>query len=292
MSAAERTAELVVAYTRAGLATRPRRVPRAQYPMLLESEYATQLVSFVNEWRAAIRPLLDDLPEILREARRDSATVRLDSPTRARSHTNKAREVVKSTIERVPLVAVRSARRATDHQAKQFARQTQAALGVAVPTHDAGLDRRIAAFVHENASRLQTHGETAINAIEDILARAFTTGQSADEVAAEIVARLDVAESKARFLAHDQMGRLYAQVTRMRNKEVGVLAFRWWTQADGRVRSSHATKHKRIFPYTGSRAPSFFPGDDPGCRCWEEAVYEEIKAKVRELLGKGRQRVA
>lgn len=293
MTNADRTAELVAHYVRAGLAKRPRRIPRGQYPRLLEAEYATALVQLVNEWRAAAQEMLSELPGILDEARRDEAApqqARFDSPTRTR--TTKTRESVRSTVERVPLVAARSAKRIVDHQQKQFQKQTEAALGVKLTTHDQGLDRRIQHFITENVSRMQAYGDAVVNEVEGILARAYTSGQSADEVAEEILKRFDIAENKARFLARDQVGRLYSQVSRMRSKETGVQAFMWWTQGDGHVRSSHATKHKRIFPYEGSRAPSFFPGDDPGCRCWEEAVFEELKEKVRKLLGKGRKRAA
>lgn len=231
----------------------------------------------------------------MRAAKMFGVEVRLDESQqsyRVRSHTTRARGAVTRTLERVPVIAVRTARRATDHQKNEFMRQTEAALGVKVPTVDAGIDQRIQHFVHENVSLIQKLGEKTIGDVEGVIARAFTTGQDADEVAAEIMRRFDIAERHARFIARDQMQRLYSQVTRMRHKETGVAAFQWWTQGDGHVRSSHAVKHKKIFPYEGSRAPSFFPGDDVGCRCWEEPVFEEIKAKARELLGKGRRRVA
>ena len=433
-SAADRTAHFVAMHTRIGQAKKPRRVPRGQYPWLLESGYATQLVGLVNEWRASIRGLIDELPAILTAARRyrqdsiepelehrtviglpvvienpagsvrhwtdsdgtegsttmkwdygfidgargadgeevdfyrgpiaepdwiyivhqrkkssgfvdydedkvmigwpdaDSAkaaylaqyndprffggmtvmsradfvakieasdapgmiTHRLDESdesARVRAQTNKTRAIVKHTGERVPIVAKRTAHQVADHQQKLFARQTEAALGVSVPTFDAGLDQRIAHFITANASRIQSLGERTIGDVEGLVAHAFTTGQSPDELAAALMKRFEIAERHARFIARDQVGRLYAQVTRMRNQEVGVAVFQWWTQADGHVRDSHAVKHEKFFPYEGSRAPSFFPGDEAGCRCWEEAVFAAIKDKVRELLG-GRQRAA
>jgi SPP1 gp7 family putative phage head morphogenesis protein len=220
---------------------------------------------------------------------------RLDSSPesyRVRNYTNRARSSVTSTIQRVPVVAVRSARRVADHHSQQFGQQTEAALGVAVPTLDTGLDQRIQHFIHENVSLMQKLGEKTMGDVESIVARAFTTGESADDVAAELMRRFDIAERHARFIARDQMQRLYAQVARMRNKETGVRVFQWMTMEDADVRSWHAVKDGKFFPYEGSRAPSFFPGDEPNCRCWEEAVFEEIKARVAELLGKGRQRVA
>lgn len=220
---------------------------------------------------------------------------RLDSSPqsyRVRNVTNRARSAVTSTIQRVPIIAVRTARRAADFHKQQFARQTAAALGISVPTLDTGLDQRIQHFIHANVTKMQALGEKAIGEVESILAQAFVTGEGADDVAAAIMRRFDIAERHARFIARDQVQRLYAQVTRMRHKEVGVAAFMWKTMKDGNVRSSHAVKSDRVFPYEGSRAPSFFPGDDHNCRCWEEPWFEQLKARVRELVGKGRQRAA
>lgn len=220
---------------------------------------------------------------------------RLDSSPpsiRVRTVTNRTRSAVTTTISRVPVVAVRTARRTADHQKNQFMRQTEAALGVKVPTLDQGLDQRIAHFVHENVALIQKLGDKTVNDIESIVARAFTTGEGADDVQGELQRRFDIAERHARFIAHDQMQKLYAQVTRMRHKDAGVLAFMWKTMEDPKVRAWHAVKDNKIFPYTGSRAPSFFPGDEAGCRCWEEPVFEGIKQRVADVLGKGRERVA
>ena len=250
-------------------------VPRAAPPRLIEAEYAKELVSFVREWRVALVSLLGE---------------RTDSISRSKPHLRKARTVLTSTIQRTHHVADRTARAVVRHSKAQVARQTKAALGVTVPTVDRGVPARIEGFIHENVARIQRLGNKTLDDVETILAKAYADGLGEADVAAELHERFAIAERHARFLARDQVTKLYAKVTRMQHQEVGVRVFRWKTQRDGHVRKAHAVKHDRIFPYTGSRAPSFLPGDETGCRCWEEPVFEEIREMAG--IGKGRKRVA
>lgn len=269
------TARFVAMHARIGSRDRPHRVPRSRPPLLIESEYATQLVSFVQEWRAAIAPL-----------------IRRDDITRSKPTLDKARSGAVSSVRRTPVVAERTARRVAQHVNKQIERQTEAALGVAVPTMDYNVEPRIRAFIQENVALIQKLGNRTLDDVETILTRAYAEGLGEADIADELIKRFDIAERHARFIARDQVQRLYSQVTRMKHKEVGVSVFRWKTQEDGHVRTSHRLKSNKLFPYEGSRAPSFFPGDETGCRCYEEPTFEEIKAKVRALAGKGRRRVA
>lgn len=274
-------AQFVAMHARIGSRDRPHRIPKSRPPVLIEAEYAAQLVAFVHEWRALIAPLV----------RRDSID-RRDDITRSKPTLDRARSSVAASIRRTPVVAERTAKRVVSHVSRQIEKQTEAALGVAVPTLDHNVDPRIRSFIQENVALIQKLGNRTLDDVETILTRAYSEGLGDADVADEIMKRFDIAERHARFIARDQVGRLYAQVTRMKHKEIGVSLFRWKTQEDSHVRTAHRLKSNKIFPYEGSRAPSFFPGDDPGCRCWEEAVFDEIKAKVRALAGKGRKRVA
>ncbi len=67
---AERTAALVSMHRRAGIARRRRRVPRPQYPKLVESDYAKALVSIIREVKSLLAPVLLELPKLLADAAR------------------------------------------------------------------------------------------------------------------------------------------------------------------------------------------------------------------------------
>lgn len=281
------TVHFVDMSSRAGLVSRRRRVPRPGPPMLLEVEYAKRLVAWVDELRQEFRPLL----QLLATPRFDSAGIRLDESQhgrRVRSLTEPVRRKVERDTNRLAPEIDRTGRAVAAAHKKLLDRQTLAALGIQIPTADPKVPAKIEQFVSKNLTRIRGIGDKLVSEVEAIVIDAWDQGLSQDEVAAQIEQRIGVAESYARFLARDQMNALYAQVTRARHDEIGVRLFQWMTEGDGHVRPSHAVKHKKIFPYTGSRRPGFFPGEERGCRCWEVPVFDEI----REKLTKGRQRVA
>lgn len=281
---ANATAALVVALDRAGVASRPRMVPREIQPDFIEAAYARDLIALVAEWRAEIAPLLHDLPYLVRFDE-------LPEHARARSTIGRMREVAYRQAGRVRDRASRAGRDAVDHQGKQLQRQLKAGLGVEIPTQDRKVPSKIETFIERNVADIQALSDKTANDIQRLVLDAFERGARPEELAAEIAKRFDMAETRARLIAGNQLSRLSSQVRRDRHVEIGVTTFKWVTRNDGKVRPAHAVKHGRVFPYEGSRAPSFFPGVEPNCRCLAVPVVDEIKGKARALAGKGRRRV-
>src|SRR5678815_2300733 len=69
------TARRVRMFREAGLATKRTRVPKAQFPTLIESDFATQLITVVDRAHAMLQPLRADLPRLLESAGRDHARI-------------------------------------------------------------------------------------------------------------------------------------------------------------------------------------------------------------------------
>lgn len=289
MSAVDATARIVALHHKVGTAIPRRAVPRARQPKLIESDYAARLVDQVKQWRDAIQPLVDALPEILDAARRYRTDDDSDS-RRVRSLVLRGRQTVGRTAQVTRDQAQRAGKLVADHGKREFSRQSKAALGVELVTLDRAVPTRIGHFIAENVADITRLGDRTMGDVESLVARAFTNDMTVDELAKEIENRFGIAERHARFIASDQIKRLDAQVARMRHQEVGIATFRWKTRGDGRVRPAHAVKHDRIFPYEGSRAPSFMPGDDVACRCEAIPVFDEIRMAAG--VGKGRKRVA
>jgi SPP1 gp7 family putative phage head morphogenesis protein len=277
---ANATAALVVALERAGVASRPRMVPRELQPDFIEAAYAKDLIALIAEWRTEFAidmpslVRLDDLPE----------------SARARSAITRMRDVAYRQASRVQDRASRAGRDAVDHQSKQLQRQLKAGLGVEIPTRDERVPTLVERFVERNVADVQALSDKTANDIQRLVLDAFERGARPEELAAEIQAKFDIAETRARLIAGNQLSRLSSQVRRDRHAEIGISMFKWVTRNDGRVRSAHEVKHNRIFPYKGSRAPSFFPGEEINCRCLAVPIVDDIKSKARALAGKGRTR--
>lgn len=261
------------------------RVPIGRPTTLAEAHYAQRVIAWIGDLAVDLRTL----PRLFSEPRHDA--IRTDESRhggRVRSRTAPVRRKAERDLLRLEPEIERAGGAVAASHKEVLARQTRAALGVDVPTADRRIPSAIDGFVSKNLTRIRSLSDKLIGEVEAIVIDAWDKGLSEAEVAAAIEARIGVAETYARFLARDQMTALYAQVTRARHEELGVRLFQWWTQGDGKVRHTHAVKHKKIFPYEGSRAPSFFPGDERGCRCWEVPVFDEIKAKL--FADKGRTR--
>lgn len=281
---ANATAMMVVALERAGVASRPRMIPRETRPDFIEAAYAKDLIALVAEWRAEVADLVRDLPSLVRFDE-------LPEHTRARSSITRVREVAYRQAGRVRDRAARAGNDAADHQGKQLQRQLKAGLGVEIPTQDRKVPTQIERFVERNVADIQALSDKTANDIQRLVLDAFERGMRPEELASLIQAKFDIAETRARLIAGNQLSRLSSQVRRDRHVEIGVTTFKWVTRNDGKVRPAHAVKHGRVFPYEGSRAPSFFPGEEPNCRCLAVPIVDEIKSKARELAGKGRRRI-
>jgi hypothetical protein len=88
-------------------------------------------------------------------------------------------------------------------------------------------------------------------------------------------------QKHAKFVAHDQISKLNANLTETRQRAAGVTRFRWVTMGDSRVRASHtdaATRDVGFGPgiYEWQSPPSIgLPGQPYNCRCHAEAVIDK-----------------
>lgn len=132
----------------------------------------------------------------------------------------------------------------------------------------------IDAFRRDISSLISNVSDTVRKDVEGIVWRGVRNNTRYREVAKEIAARMQVARSRAAFIASDQSNKLYAKLTELRSEEAGLDKYTWRTAKDDRVRPHHAALEGKVFSY--KRPPSIGnPGEEPRCRC-SAAVYLEI----------------
>lgn len=267
----------------------PRRpLPRQQHPKLIESDYARELVAIVDV-RAAIKPLLDELPSLLtsaRAARGDTAIpreVRLDAndTIRARQLIEQARRAIGAGLNPHTLdgLARRYAQATTRFQKEQLGRQVRAAIGVDIVTNDRFVPAMIEHFAAANAALIKSLANRSVDDIEKIVGRAFTTGARAEDVDTDIADRYGVTERHARMIARDQIGSLNGQVNASRQRELGIAKFVWRSMEDERVRPEHEVLDGQVFSYDDPPAEGL-PGEPVLCRCGAEPVFDELLAQL------------
>lgn len=267
-----------------GLATRRRRIPRQQYPKLIESDYATAIVGIFNRARPALAPLMRELPSLLTVAQAERGDRRdVGEASTARTLIDQAKAHIERAIQPGELehLAAAYARRTAGYQRDQLGRQLKAALGIDVPTLDSRLPALIEHFAQHNAALIKSVPVDVVAKIEKMVMGAFTSGTPHAQLAEEISNRFDIGERHARLIARDQVGKIYGQVNAFRQKDLGVTSFVWQTMHDERVRDDHVDLDGKVFAYNDPPDEGL-PGEPTNCRCYAEPVFDDILADMDE----------
>ncbi len=104
---------------------------------------------------------------------------------------------------------------------------------------------------------------------------AVKQGKSTAALAELIQARTGVAESRAAFIARDQIAKLNGKVVQQRQQGLGVKRYRWRTVGDERVRDSHRAHDGKIFEWSKPPPGTGHPGHDFNCRCFAEPIFDD-----------------
>lgn len=102
---------------------------------------------------------------------------------------------------------------------------------------------------------------------------AWAEGRSTTRLARALREEMDFAPARARLIARDQLGKVSADLDRIRHTQAGVKRFVWKTSGDERVRPKHVALGGKTFTY--ARPPSEgLPGQPINCRCKARPVIE------------------
>jgi len=131
----------------------------------------------------------------------------------------------------------------------------------------------------ENAARVYAQD------VRDIFTDPANDGLRVEELAALLVERGNVSESRAALIARDQTGKLSAAINEHRQTSAGVSSFTWSTSRDERVRPSHAELDGERFdwddlPIVDDEEAA--PGQPVMCRCIATPIVDEIEEDAGE----------
>lgn len=278
---------------------RKRPLPRAQRPTLVSKGYAAALDAALYRARPAIDELVRDLPGLVESARLarrgDASPFRLDAGEGERLR--RAIADANSRMQRaldpddIAGLAERFAQDTSRFQRQQLARQVRAAFGVDAFLRDPTLRDRFDNFVAENVRLVRNIPTEFETSLSSMVSGAVTSARPHPALAADIERRFGVSRSRAQLIARDQVGKAYADLNHMRQRELGIAKFIWRTVGDERVRDGedgpqdHASLNGETYSYddppnTGT-GPAL-PGDDVNCRCYAEPVFDGLLAPEGE----------
>ena len=116
---------------------------------------------------------------------------------------------------------------------------------------------------------------------------AVRKGTRWEEVAKEIQRDLpDKLRNRAKLIARDQIGKLNGQLTKLRQRNIGVTHYIWRGMLDERERQLHVDREGEKFAWDNPPEDGH-PGEAILCRCYAEAVFPDADelAEQKNVLG-------
>ena len=132
-----------------------------------------------------------------------------------------------------------------------------------------------------------------IEGVKESVYKGLEDGRSAKAIGKEITAIGGVAERRGQFIARDQLGSVYGDLTKKRQENLGLKRFKWIASNDERVRESHEKIDGMVFDWDkGAAGPGvplevqgLVPGEDYNCRCTSTIVQEDVESLLERLAG-------
>lgn len=265
-----------------------RPLPRQQQPDGIRVSYYRALQrAIVQPCIAAVRA---ELPNVLRLLESAQKTI---LPTdllggRADADEDTALEMMQRALARAGRavnerelheVAEQFGKQTSAFQKVQLDRQVLAAVGVSFSAIEKPTTDRVPGFVRENVGLIKTVPERYFEGVRDAVKQAFAGGWSTDRLTAAVAERGQVADSNARRIARDQVGKLNAQVNQDRQEALGVTGYIWRGVLDQRERDEHTDREGQAFDWDDPPEGGH-PGEAVQCRCVSEPNFDTISSMV------------
>ena len=128
------------------------------------------------------------------------------------------------------------------------------------------LDRLLNRWAADNVRLVANAESRFLDEVQAAVVDGLVEGRSTRDIARTIKERGNVARSRARLIARDQVASLNHDITRNRQTSLGIDTYRWTTSLDERVREDHAARHGRVFRWDNPPDDGH-PGQAINCRC-------------------------
>lgn len=144
--------------------------------------------------------------------------------------------------------------------------------------------------VDQNLNLIKRLKNDQLARLKNSVLSSLTDGNfSASDLKDKLVNDFGISERHAKFIAVDQAHKVSATLNRVRYQQLGVTKYIWRTMRDTHVRGnpagpysnakySHYAREGVVFSYKRPPADGA-PGCPPGCRCYEEPIFDHLMKK-------------
>lgn len=255
-----------------------KRTPKTRYPWSAERFYARQLNDLVNQLGKLTLSIFDEQikAQINLYKMRTDAQYRADAPLDV---IRQAIELIKGltlgifSSDTLLKIATRFMN-TLNQQSKTNAKAQGRVHGIDPTQREPWLDEFMRNTIHENVSYISSISDEYFPKIENIIYQGAKKGSSIADIRNQLVERIGMAKNRATFIAVDQTGTIFGQMTAKRHQEMGVPRFTWSTSHDNKVRKTHRELDGHEYSYSDPPAEGL-PGTPYRCRCVAIPVFDE-----------------
>jgi len=239
-----------------------------EYDRALQSMYVDKIIDAVNTYLIPELPAIVAAVDRLRPGHMDA----LSHPQMIEEAINAVNQSLDVTYVSPQNITAKIAFQTQHFNKRQWQKITKAVFGVDVFYDEPWLQAEMQSFAHTNVALIKSIRDKAVTDIEGVTYQGVRTGRRAEDIAVDIKNKYGVTRNRAKLIARDQVGKFNGQLTRLRQLDAGVRAFRWSTSGDERVRPAHEVLEGRVFSWNDP--PSIgFPGEPIQCRCIGEPLF-------------------
>ena len=258
-----------------------RKVPEQQLPRGEQLRYQRAILAFLAEVEELIRDrVFAKLDRLVAQQQQTDPSARLDqSPAEELDEAFEEIDVEIQQRSRAGGIAAFVAAMVVGvglFNRRQVERQLSSTLGVGLPQSEPAIPALSSAANRENVRRVRELARTTGNTAAEEASRIIRAGGSPAEARAAIEARFKVSRSRARVIARDQVNKVNAELTRVRQTAAGITSYIWRTVGDDLVRDTHEEFNGRRFTWA-SGSPEGHPGEPINCRCVAEPVVDDLR---------------
>ena len=169
----------------------------------------------------------------------------------------------------------------------QFHKALKSAYGVNIFVTEPFLMDELALFELENLRLIKSLPTQYVEQLRGKFTEAVRKGTRWEHVAKEIQRDLpDKLRNRAKLIARDQIGKLNGQLTKLRQRNIGVTHYIWRGMLDERERQLHVDREGEKLAWDNPPEDGH-PGEAILCRCYAEAVFPDAEklAEQKNVLG-------
>ncbi len=163
-----------------------------------------------------------------------------------------------------------------EHATDEQVRQVRAVMGVAPSFYD---DEVVGGLLNEwkrrNGAFITQFSNGEIEEAQAVVSRAVRNGRATEDVKNDLRKRFRISDNRAERIARTEISQLNSQITRERQRELGVEKFIWITAQDERVRDQHEEWAGREFEWDNP-PDGVLPGEPVNCRCTSRMAVEGL----------------